>query len=197
MNARRVLLGATVALAIGNLHAAKAEQARLGPSFPCPSPRDPLAQLICSSPELSEGDLKFVQAYRALRYQLDPAGQKALRQEAVGFDSAVRQRCGIGKPDSGQATDPAAIPCVLHAYQNQRGLWASRLSGVAAEEAARPLPEHIALQAGLQKLGFLPASASVGGVYGDSTRTAIRAWQTPRPRAASAYRAGGVMGIDP
>lgn len=30
---------------------------RIGPSFPCPAPRDPLAQLVCSGPELSEADL--------------------------------------------------------------------------------------------------------------------------------------------
>ena len=157
-------------------------QSRLGPSFPCPSPRDPLAQLICSSPDLSQADLRYVQAYQALRAQLNPSGQSMLRQEAVAFNQTVRSECGIGAPDSGKVASQAAIPCVLQHYLTQRNVMASRLTGSAAEEAARPLMTHLALQADLKALGFLPPDAEVDGVYGPVTRTAILQWQQSRGR---------------
>jgi hypothetical protein len=75
--------------------------AQTGPSFPCPSPHDPLGQLICSHPDLSQADLWYVQAYQALRAQLDPGGQSKLRQEADKFTQTVRSECGIGAPNSG------------------------------------------------------------------------------------------------
>lgn len=157
-------------------------QPRLGPSFPCPSPRDPLAMLICSSPELSQADLRMAQAYYALRAQLDPNGQNALRQEAAAFNRTVRSQCGIGTPDSGKVASPAAIPCVLQRYLTQRNLMASRLVGSASEEAERPLMTHLALQADLKALGFLPPDAEIDGVYGPATRTAILQWQQSRGR---------------
>src|SRR4051812_14094697 len=62
-----------------------------GPSFPCPAPRDPLAQLICDTPALSRLDLAFVQTYQALRQQAaDPIAQQAVRQEAVDLGVSVR-----------------------------------------------------------------------------------------------------------
>jgi hypothetical protein len=33
----------------------------IGPSFTCPTPRDPLGELICGSPMLARRDLQFVQ----------------------------------------------------------------------------------------------------------------------------------------
>jgi len=160
-----------------------AEQPHLGPSFPCPSPNDPLAQLMCSSPDLSRADLSFVQAYQALRAQLDPNGQNKLRQEAVTFNQAVRSQCGIGAPNSGKTASPAAIPCVLQRYLSQRNIWAGRLTGPAAEEAARSLQAHVALQANLKALGFLTPDTVVDGVYGPATRTAILQWQQSRGRS--------------
>lgn len=159
----------------------------LGPSFPCPVPRDPLAQLICSSPELSNNDLRFVQAYQALRYKSDPAGQDALRQELITFTINVHARCGIPAHDSGLTADPAAIPCVKKEYENERDFLDSRLSGPAAEEAARPLPQHVALQADLKALGFLPPDSPIDGVYGPATRIAIKAWQRSRDNPITGF----------
>ena len=163
------------------------EQRHLGPSFPCPSPHDPLAQLICSSPDLSEADLRYVQAYQALGAQLGPSGQSKLRQEGVAFDKTVRSQCGIGPPDSGTTASSSAIPCVLRRYMAQRNLLADRLTGTAAEEAARPLQSHVALQANLKALGFLPSDATVDGVYGPATRTAILQWQQSQSRPLTGF----------
>jgi len=161
--------------------------AQTGPGFPCPSPRDPLGQLVCSNPNLLRADRWYLQAYQALRTQLDPAGQNKLRQEADTFTQAVRSECDIGAPDGGKTTSPTVIPCVRQHILAQRDFLAARLTGPAAEEAAR-LPEaHLALQADLKKLGFLPNDVVVDGVYGPATRIAIQQWQKSRGRDVTAF----------
>ena len=131
-----------------------------------------------------------MQAYQALRAQLDPSGQNRLRQESIAFVHTVRSQCGIGALDSKTArSSPAAIPCVLQHYLSQRNLLAGRLIGPAAEEAARPLQAHTALQADLKALGFLPADSVIDGVYGPATRAAILQWQQSRGRSLT-----GVLG---
>jgi hypothetical protein len=175
-------------------HAQSSPQLQItGPSFPCPAPRDPLAQLICDTPTLSRLDLAFVQTYQALRQQLaEPALQSALRQESVDFGSAVRSACGIALAQS--ANSKAAIPppappeagkCVIQAYERQRAAWQSILTGSAAEEAARPIEQQVALQSALQRLQFLSPTDAVDGVFGGATRAAIIAWQTSVGREAT------------
>src|SRR5689334_18168399 len=98
---------------------------RIGPSFPCPTPQDPLAQLICASPDLSRTDLAFVQVYQAYRQSLTPEGQKALRADSVEFGASVRRECGIAKPQAiPNAPTPPPAPveaaaCVAKAYERQ------------------------------------------------------------------------------
>jgi hypothetical protein len=164
-----------------------------GPSFPCPAPRDPLAQLICDTPALSRLDLVFVQTYQALRQQAaEPAAQQVLRQEAVDLGLTVRSSCGIALAQSAnsKAPPPPQAPlgaggCVLQAYEKQRAVWQSRLSGAGAEEAARPIDQQIRLQSALQQLGFLSPADSMDGVFGTATRVAITAWQTSAGRPAT------------
>jgi hypothetical protein len=76
--------------------------------------------------------------------QLDPAGKKKLWQEADTFNQTVRSQCGSGAVNSGKTASPTAIPCVKQHFLAQRGLLAGRLTGAAAEEAARPLRAHVA-----------------------------------------------------
>ena len=63
----------------------------------------------------------------------------------------------------------------------------SRLAGPAAEEAARRLEDHVALQRALQLSGFLPATDTIDGVYGATTRTAISAWQRANHRPDTGF----------
>lgn len=163
------------------------EHPRLGPGFPCPSPRDPLAQLICSSPDLSRAHLAYVQAVQALRAQLDPRGQRSLSRERVAFDKMLRSQCNVGAPDSGKTASPEVIPCVLQHLLGQRNLLAGRLTGPAAEEAARPLDAHVKLQSDLGALGFLPSDSGHDGAYGPETRTAIVQWQQSRGRPPTGF----------
>jgi hypothetical protein len=160
-----------------------------GPSFACPSPRDPLAQLICSDPKLSRLDLEFVQVYQALRQQVGEAGQQQVRREAVEFGLFVRRSCGIALAQSADskapplpAAPPTAASCVLQAYSQRKSLWQARLNGPAAEEASRPFEQQVALQAALQRLKFLPETATTDGLFGPATRAAISAWQNASGR---------------
>lgn len=159
----------------------------IGPSFPCPQPRDPLAQLICSRPDLSLLDLQFVETYQALRQQVGAEGRASVRLQSVNFGLAVRSNCGIAlaqSPNSNAPPPPDAPPsataCVAQAYEQQRAIWAAQLTGDAAEEAARPLDGQAALQKQLQLLGYLPASATIDAVFGTGTRAAIVTWQIVR-----------------
>jgi len=166
----------------------------LAPSFPCPTPRDPLGQLICESPSLSRSDLAFVQTYQALRQQSSPDQQVALRNDAARFGRAVRTACGIGQPVGPnepvpENPPPKAAACVAREYAQQRAAWAARLQGAAAEEAKRSLTQQIALQKDLQIIGLLPNNEPANGVYGNATRAAIMAFQQTMGLSAT-----GLMG---
>ncbi len=161
----------------------------LGPSFNCPTPRDSLGQLICNDADLSKMDLIYVQAYESVRQKVGQEGQKALRAEAVKFNSSTREQCNIpmaGLPASTNLPDSSRA-CVMEAYRKQRDILMSQLSGPAADEANRPIEFHVALQATLIRNGFLPSSAKADGVYGSGTRQAIVAWQKSAGRDATGF----------
>jgi hypothetical protein len=169
-----------------------------GPSFPCPQPNDPLAQLICGGGQLADLDMGFVQAYEALYQQAGLSGQASVRHLDLQFDLGVRTRCGIalsqaGNPSSSPppAAPPSAFDCVVPAYIQQIAVWKSMLQGAALEEANRPIRDQLALQSKLQSLGFLPVTAQIDGIFGAGTRAAITDWQTSRNRQAT-----GLLGND-
>ncbi len=165
-----------------------ADTGRIGPSFACPrpAPADGLSQMICDDRDMSREELVFEQAYYALRQADGRAGWKALKVEAVALNTALRTRCGIplaGAPD--QTMPPGAAACYIDQTQKDRSGWLQRLTGPAREEAARPIEQHIALQQRLVDLGYLPPGTRADGIYGETTRTAIEAWQgvAGRPQA--------------
>src|ERR1035437_2392860 len=149
----------------------------IGPSFDCSKAQTSLAQFICASPVLSKADLEFVQSYYALRQQVGLNGWQILKVEAVNFQTYVAQQCGIPPSSSLPVNKVALQACLIQTYKRQGLAWRSRLQGPALEEASRPIEEHIALQARLQSLGFLPKTEEVDGVYGAATRTSIANWQ--------------------
>lgn len=170
-------------VSLGSGPGGQSSTTRIGPSFPCPASRDPLAQLICDSSELSRVDLTFVQTYQAYRQQVGPEGQKALRAESVEFARSVRAACGIAEAQAKAnapmppPAPPDAARCVGQSYERQRSIWSARLSGPAAQEAWRPLDQHIGLQRNLQLLNLMPANDAIDGVFGPDTRAAILAFQ--------------------
>jgi hypothetical protein len=159
-------IGLCLAIAITTSSAAAQEVA--GPSFNCSAARDTLARLICSDSRLSRLDLAFVQSFQALQQQLDDIGRRDLRFEANDFQNTVYDRCQLVRDLTGSTPLPSnSVGCVADLY-------------TAAQEAARPLPLHVALQRDLQLLGYLPAGAVIDGNYGTATRGAIIAWQSRR-----------------
>ncbi len=164
------IIGITVAtFALILAHAAHAT----GPSFDCAAAHAPVAQVICADPATSQTDLEYAQAYYALRQQVGQAGWKALLNEAISFENGAAAACGIAQSGSPPADEAKAATCLRDAYTRQRAVWAERLTGAAAEEAARPINQHINLQGALQLAGYLPANEKVDGVYGEATRAAI------------------------
>jgi uncharacterized protein/predicted aspartyl protease len=157
--------------------------AGIGPSFDCTKVTAPLSRMICSRPDLSRIDLHFAQAFWALKQQLPTDRQSALLQEDLDFLDSVLLACDI--PESGPPAGSA--DCIAAHYNLQRARWASRLSGPAADEANRPPEQHLNLQRDLQKLGYLPQDATIDGVYGPATRTAITGWQIARGRPSTGY----------
>jgi hypothetical protein len=66
----------------------------------------------------------------------------------------------------------ARVHADRHSSKAQRQAWLQKLQGAGREEASRPIEEHRTLQAKLQMLGYLPATAKIDGIYGHA------AWQT-------------------
>jgi hypothetical protein len=140
----------------------------------------PLPRLICSNSRLAYVDLLLVQAYQALRAQVDESTKVEVRGEALELHQVVHADCNI--PLTGVLTREVenSADCVDAHYMRQRNEWLSRLSSDAREEATRPIRRHIELQRLLQQLNFLSPIASVDGNYGPETRKAISEWQRSR-----------------
>jgi uncharacterized protein len=150
---------------------------RVGPGFDCSKVAAPLALMICADRELSLVDFRFNQAYWALLQQLGPAGQRQLKEEDIAFIDQVQEQCAVPRAGVLSAETWRSRDCVRDAYQQQRDAWIARLRGPAREEAARRPEIHITLQKSLQQLGYI-APGPIDGVYSQTTRNAIDAWQS-------------------
>lgn len=156
---RRLLAAIIIVLPVHAVAPASLED--LGPSFPClPVPVDALARLTCSDHTLARADIRMVQTYYTLRQAVGPDGQKPLRSDFLSFVVNTRKACGLppvepGRDQSSVPLPTAAAGCVTVAYDRQRTIWARRLNGPAAEEAARTPEQNILLQSKLRDLGYL------------------------------------------
>jgi hypothetical protein len=159
---------------------ANSPNANVGPSFECTRARDTLALIICADVGLRELDLEMVRAYYALRYISD-AEHPRLRNEAADHYKRVVASCGL--PPSGDITADLVSrsrTCIRTFYERQRESWkleAISRSTDAAYELNSPIADHLALQAALAAKNYLPSDSTVDGVYGPSTRSAIRVAQ--------------------
>ena len=165
-----------------------------GPSFSCAQPKDALDRLTCSDGALAASEIRMVQAYYALRHTADAERQNQLKTEFLRFVVDIRARCGLpsvqpGRDQSAFVPPAPSAACVRQLYDGQRNKWAGRLSGPAAEEAARPPDGNIGLQARLRDLGLLPKEATVDGVFGTATRSAVTAWQLANGRPGTGFLA--------
>lgn len=182
---------ALAVFAVMSMVASAAAAVRVGPSYPCVSTeKDTLAILICSDQILSRAELELVQTYYAMRQKAGVSGLGALKSELLSFLATTRQDCNIpaaSVKDGVAHIAPTATQCVSSAFMEKRTAWMQSLSGEAAEEAARPAEQNIALQRRLQALGFLPMSAEIDGIFGTLTREALTTWQRVTGRAETGF----------
>jgi hypothetical protein len=157
------------------------------PSFDCRAARRPLAVTVCADPALSLTDLRYVQAYQALRQVSIDDKKSSVQKEAASFVAEVEARCGLSSQGPPPPLTEQLRSCISTAYDKQRSEWIVRLPSVATPEVSRQIDQHIALQSDLAAVGFLPASAPIDGVYGPTTRGAILAWQKSRGRPTTAF----------
>jgi len=157
--------------------AALPSAARIGPSFDCTKADSPVMHLICRDADLSRADVLMVQPYYVLRHLVGPTGWKALMVDAINFQQTTQQACGVDASGNLPSDLGTLKGCLIRAYATQRNVWMARLSGSGLQEAQRPIQQHIALQARLQTLGYLPATEKPDGIYGTTTRAAIINWQ--------------------
>ena len=186
--ATRPIAALTFLLLVSTSSPCVADTDHIGPSFVCPrpAPADGLSQTICDDPSMSREEMVFEQAYYALRQADGRAGWKALKVEAITLNTTLRTRCGIplaGAPD--QTMPSGAAACYIDQTEKDRNGWLQQLTGPAREEASRPIEQHIALQQRLVDLGYLSPGTKADGIYGETTRSAIEAWQgaAGRPQA--------------
>lgn len=162
----------------------------LGPGFDCAKVQTPVAQFICARPDLSQADLELLQPYYALRHQVGPSGWQALKAEALQLQQRMVRNCGLSERGNLPPDPDRFAICMKAEYAAQKITWINRLPADAAEEASRPVDEHVTLQGRLQTLGFLPPSEKVDGVYGAVTRTAIAEWQRAQGRRDTGFLSG-------
>ena len=150
----------------------------IGPSFDCSKVTTQMALFLCSDPDLSQIDVVMVQPYYVLRHQVGPTGWKALLAQATRLMDSTYVTCGIDPTGMVLPADRAALKtCLMNAYVGEGAYWMTMLSGPGREEAMRSIAQHILLQGKLQRLGYIPATDKIDGIYGTATRTAITNWQ--------------------
>lgn len=149
------------------------------PDFNCLADhsKDSIATMLCQNSEAAKHELIFDQTYYALRQIVGQSGWKYLKQEAIADDAALKQCIASIDPQNPQLLPPADPACYISQMDSLTEKYRHRLSGASLEEAKRPIDEHIALQARLIAMGYLPASATADGIYGEATRQAVQTWQ--------------------
>lgn len=172
-------------------------QQRIGPSFDCNSAvvaNQPAAQIICNSNDLSYLELSYVISYQALRSSLDDQGRRALAVEANAHALAVTDQCNIAKYGSlGRTPRPGEVACLKRQYEQKRQDLLGRAAGAALEEAKLKPEEALAIQKALQTRAFLPPAASIDGIFGPATRSAITAWQRSVGLSATGFGSRSIL----
>lgn len=155
------------------------------PGYSCEGSLDPGAQVVCGDDQLSQASLELSQAYYAVRGATDPSQWPGYKQMAVQFLRNQQNTCGVTSNRAVPSDRLGAVrSCMLVDIQRQRLFWVNELRRQqkvdAIEEATRSPSENIKLQQSLKQQGWLPSEATIDGVFGEGTRTAIRNFQASR-----------------
>ncbi|WEQ56433.1 peptidoglycan-binding domain-containing protein [Komagataeibacter nataicola] len=151
------------------------------PGFACPRPdgADVLATALCNDPVMAKAELDLEKVFYAHRGQEGAGAYQAIKAQAVAYDTALRNACAIPAAGTPGAVMPSgAASCYVKVTEQQAVEWAESLSGPYAQEAARNIDLHIALQQKLINAGYsFSPMDKADGLYGDAMRTAIKTWQ--------------------
>lgn len=174
--AKLAALAVSAAMLLGSRAGAAA------PSFDCGRAVNALARTICADGDASGADWQLVSAYWAIYATLEGADRIALRDGHVAWLKNLDAKCGLVLGDQSKLKQQA--PCVSRYYRTQADTYRRSLSGDAAAETRLTPDDHKAIQRRLIELGY----ANQGeGVFGASTRQAIRAYQASLGQAASGF----------
>ncbi|MFT9025915.1 restriction endonuclease [Acetobacter indonesiensis] len=157
------------------------------PDFNCSADhsKDSIATMLCQDSDAAKHELIFDQTYYALRQIVGRGGWKKLRSEVISDQNILRDCI---EPASEPGVVPIANPeCYISKIDALTEKYKSRLSGAALEEAGRDLDQHISIQKKFVDLGYLPKGTIPDGVYGESTRAAIEAWQKANDQTQSGF----------
>ncbi|MCG4256930.1 restriction endonuclease [Acetobacter senegalensis] len=152
-------------------------QSRFWPDFNCSADhsKDSIATMLCQNSEAAKHELIFDQTYYALRQLVGKAGWKALKQEVIADDDALKE-CIVPFTPEGELPD-ADPDCYIKKMDQITEKYKTRLSGAALEEASRDIIQHILIQQKLLDAGYPKSAKSADGVYGEATRIGILEWQ--------------------
>jgi peptidoglycan hydrolase-like protein with peptidoglycan-binding domain len=175
----RRLLGLAICLILVALSGtALADSPQYKPGFPCPRPdnSDVLATAICANSDMAKAELNVEKAYYVVREADGPSTYHDLKLKADADDKKLRRDCGIPLPGRPGTMPIDGASCYIkEAAKNAQDLGEDAY-GYGYDEINRDIDTHIALQ---QKLidDHILDSPQADGVYGDTTREAIIAWQ--------------------
>jgi peptidoglycan hydrolase-like protein with peptidoglycan-binding domain len=153
----------------------------IGPSFTCAGASTLIQRVICAEPSLRRLDLEALQPVYVLRHA-QPGTRDQMRDDGNALTQRVERKCRLS-PD-GRITHKGlreAIRCVEAEYRRQSQAWRQQVAreapGAGAEEAARPVEEHVKLHELLKKAGVLQGTQVADGIYGGVTRASIAEFQ--------------------
>ncbi|WNM07988.1 peptidoglycan-binding domain-containing protein [Komagataeibacter nataicola] len=128
---------------------------------------------------MAKAELDLEKVFYAHRGQEGAGAYQAIKAQAVAYDTALRNACAIPAAGTPGAVMPSgAASCYVKVTEQQAVEWAESLSGPYAQEAARNIDLHIALQQKLINAGYsFSPMDKADGLYGDAMRTAIKTWQ--------------------
>jgi hypothetical protein len=175
----RRLFGLAICLTIIALSGtALADSPEYKPGFPCPRPdnSDVLATAICSDSAMAMAELEMEKSYYAARESDGPSAYHDLKLKADADDKKLRHDCAIPSPGTPGSMPTDGGACYIKETEANAKEMGWNSYGYGADEINRSIDAHIALQQKLIDDHILNA-AQADGVYGDTTREAIIAWQ--------------------
>lgn len=170
---------------------------KYGPSFDCTSKAattQALARTICRDGDLSYWELAYVIAYQAVREAASPEMRKAMVDEANALVVRMNEQCQLPSfPSPGFVAAPSQIACVRSLFQENRLALIRRADGDSHAEAILSPPDTVAIQLALQLAQHLPSTATIDGVFGPVTRTAIMSWQREHGLRATGFGSAALL----